>query len=184
MKTYDKKIKRQWECVYEDYDATYQTRKEFSHDFRKEVPEEPCFKYRYLITVNDIDYNERYGMGEKPEWAVSLYLVVSPESLCEKVANQVKECCGDYLDYQAVLSYGTGVICLEETTVYGLLEKKQTINTYMRKALEEMEMFRGFMIDKQINAIGSAGWDVILTAIGKQEEFFPWCRKEEIEKSE
>ena len=53
------------------------------------------------------------------------------------------------------------------------------VRNEMMASIGLKESFRGFEMDKVINRIGSTGWDVIFTAVGKQDDFFPWCRKKE-----
>ena len=181
--------RRKFNLVYEDYDQVWFSKKEYEHNF-PEDEDEPKFKYRYAIKVIDM----QYACGEEefpnPTYNIALSLVISPESLCEKQYNQVKDCCGyeEYVDgkstgktivdYQSVLDYGTGCVCLEDEQVQGKLRMKQVRNEMMA-SIGLKESFRGFEMDKVINRIGSTGWDVIFTAVGKQDDFFPWCRKKE-----
>lgn len=142
-----------FDCLLDDSERIELVSK---NEYHHTEDDELTFDYRYLITANRWD-------GEK--WYVTLQLVPSPQSLCEKVADSVCKCCGvdrDEMTHTDIADYGCAIDVATETTSE---EDPQQLIDLASSIVSAVDGMRGFFLDRRINLIGTTGWDVLQNAI-------------------
>lgn len=126
------------------------------------------FKYRYVILVKD--YSDDFAEDEipTPNGEVTMFLEVCPESLCDKVKNNIASTYGDENKVYPcdVSDYGLGVVMGREQI--DIQDKWWTEQSQIIEKLNDiasvyvvMDSLRGFHIDKIWNHIGNNGWDLL-----------------------
>lgn len=121
------------------------------------------FDYRYVITA--ILFDDGNG-GDK--WYVTLQLVPSPQSLCERVAERVCECCGvdrDEMTHTDIADYGYSINVATETTTE---EDPQHLIDLAATITSVADSLRGFILDKHINWM-TTGWDLLQECVNGKE---------------
>lgn len=147
-------------------------KKEFQHE-----EEGLNFKYRYAIRVLDL---EELSGEEGAPINIGLWLIPSPESLCEEIRESMISTIGDEdIDYFDVAEYGISVRMADEY-LEGIKEDKY--NLYDIEAIRErieaitatyesVNSLRGFYLDRIWNRMGVTGWDTLNNAINNEPLF-------------
>lgn len=148
-----------FDCLLDDSERIELASKEEFHHTEDELN----FDYRYVIIA--ILYDDGNG-GVK--WDVTLQLVPSPQSLCEKAADMVCDCCGigrDEITHTDISDYGYSIDVATETTnekdPKHLIDLAATITSVA-------DSLRVFILDKHINWMAT-GWDLLQDCINGKE---------------
>jgi len=147
-------------------------KKEFQHE-----EEGLNFKYRYAIRVLDLE--ELSGEEGAPIY-IGLWLIPSPESLCEEIRESIISTMGNEdIGYYDVFEYGISVKMADEY-LEGIKEDKYNLNDIeavrerieaITATYESMDSMRGFYLDRSWNGIGTTGWDTLNNAINNEPLF-------------
>jgi len=147
-------------------------KKEFQHE-----EEGLNFKYRYAIRVLDL---EELSGEEGAPINIGLWLIPSPESLCEEIRESIISTMGNEdIDYYDVSEYGISVKMADEY-LEGIKEDKYNLDDIeavrerieaITATYESMDSMRGFYLDRSWNGIGTTGWDTLNNAINNEPLF-------------
>lgn len=146
-----------------DNEMYYISKETFHHD-----EDELSFDYKYII-----EFAERYWEN-KEDYAVTLHMVILPQSCCKKHLEKVAQFSGievDEVTWYDLLMHGGFDVVFGRTTC----ENEDIDKTILEIAhvLKTMDGLFGFYMDKSWNRIGSNGWDNASYAVLGTDLFKP-----------
>jgi hypothetical protein len=156
-----KDIKEKWNEDCEGY---------ITKDIYEHIEEGLEHKYYYAIQI--IDCDSAYG---EEGFDVILHYVIHPHSVCERIVDRILEqFCDDF--------------SIEDIAWFDLMHEGCTIQLGSKHVKDEVELekalleamssveaingLRGFWLDRQLNMLGTTGWDIIKYALGVKEKLF------------
>ena len=157
-------VEKQYNKFSDVFEETYDeerfiTKKVFRHS-------EPglSFKYRYVF---DYCWDE-----DDKTVHTELLLVVEPQSFCKAKRREMLSDCGfedmddaSQLNVIDVVTSGLdGVVPMERESVP--FTDLESVKDTVASIVDAVDSLRGFYIDRNINLIGTTGWDVIKSAKG------------------
>jgi len=155
-----KDMKDELECIFGNVnEILLLTKKTYEHR-----EENLNFDYKYAISAFNMwfatDDDEQFN--EDNAYDVGIYLIVSPDSLDEKIREEIKEASEGYCDYQDIFFHGMAVRLVHDN------HPMDGIEDYMYKVgniIEPLDLMRGFYLNRPINKLGSTGWDMIFNCL-------------------
>lgn len=149
-----------FEEVYDnDCEAYYQSKKTYQH--REEGLN---FDYKYVVEVDDIDELTGEDTGE---YGITLLMVPTFKTLCEKKQKSIAEDCEDREpDICDCVLYGTSIVLGSENVKHDNkpMDECEVLQNKLRgiaNVVECIDGLRGFYLDKYVNMIGTTGWDLL-----------------------
>ena len=157
-------VEKQYNKFSDVFEETYDeerfiTKKVFKHS-------EPglSFQYRYVFEYCWDDDDKTVH--------TELLLVVEPKSFCKAKRSEMLSDCGfedcddaSQLNVIDVVTTGLdGVVPMERESV--LFDDLDSVKDTVASIVDIVDSMRGFYIDRNINMIGTTGWDVIKSAKG------------------
>lgn len=152
--------------VYEgDGETFYQHKKTFVSE-EEELP----FEATYLVKVMDV-YKLTGDKEFKGVNDVEVEFVILPNSLSKPIAESIRDSVGtseeDEIYIEDIITHGGASVRFAIETV-----REEEVECKVLEAMNAVEFlndFRGFYLDKPWNGLGTNGWDVIRYATGKQD---------------
>ncbi len=178
----DLSVHKEWDEIEYGDEKFYMTKKEFEHIEQCEecvdnkrptsyiCSDENClnYKYRYIIRETDL-YNITMDDQYEDKYEVTLYMVVSPESLCNERKEEVNSSM-DRVDYISIVEYGTCSIMLGNEVISEEALERNVLAA--KEAVRLIDSMRGFYLDRAVNRLGTDGWHIIRYALGKVDRPF------------
>lgn len=142
----------------------YETHKTYSHE-----DEEFSFDYKYVVRTNDYS-DGGHGVEEYDDiYEIELFLVISPESMHEKIYGGIADCEGiEKIGYEDVVEYGIGVLIGSEIMSANDGDHGGMLNT-VASVLSGIDLTRGFYLDRPWNMVGNTGWDLVFKCLFNED---------------